>query len=107
MLRIVKDGLPGWAHFGAAAQSVTGVGIAVPTGEIRACHIQADAVSRLENVGSCPEIDSELIRLARFEQFGLVTVSVARPDNPVRQVLSETVRVNIHQRRYKIGVSGV
>src|SRR5947209_17158757 len=87
---IVKNGLPGRAHFGAAAKGVPGVGIAVPTWKIRTGYVQPDTVSRLENVSGRPEIDGKLVRLARFEQFGLVAVAIPRPDNAIRQVLGET-----------------
>lgn len=49
----------------------TCVRVAIKTWEVRAGHLQADAMSDLEDVGGGPQVEVQLVDLLRLQQFRL------------------------------------
>ena len=60
----------GYDHLCISSEIVTGIGIAVPAREIAARHIEADAVSCLEDIAGGPEINFILIDFTRLLHVG-------------------------------------
>src|ERR671932_2541592 len=102
MLAIVQDRLAGRPQLGVLSERVTSVRVAIPAWEVARGDLQTDAVTRLEDVAGCPQVDVEGIRLPGFEQRLHRPVSVARANNAVRKIERAAIRVDVHQPGHEV-----
>src|SRR5205814_3092275 len=89
VFRVVQDGLVRYDHLCISSEIVTGIGIAVPTREIAAGHVQANAVSGLEDVAGGPQVDFIFVGLAWLDQrgrFPALKMAIAGANDAIGQV---------------------
>ena len=86
---------------------MTGVGVAIPTREVTAGDIQANRMTRLEDIAGCPEINFILVGFSWLDQrwsLSLREVAIASAIDTVGQILRIAIGIDIDQACHKIGV---
>src|SRR5436189_98006 len=86
---------------------MTCIGVAVPTWEIAARHIQADTVSCFEDIAGCPEINFVLVGFSWFNErrgFTLGKVAIACANDTVGKILCVAIGMDIDQTSHEIGI---
>jgi hypothetical protein len=107
MVAIVIDGVCRFHPSGRPGEILAGIQVPIEAREIAAGYFHPQAVTRKENITGCPEINRELIDLARVHELGFFErVPIARPDNSVRQVLGKSVWPNVNKLGREIGIDG-
>ena len=93
MVVVVVDQLAGDDVVGMGIERLTGVGVDIESGEVRAGDVYADAMPALEHVARRIQQDGELDRLPRFEEAGLiVALPIPRPHDAITEVEGKPVR---------------
>jgi hypothetical protein len=98
MLRVVEnrvrrrhEPLPGAVVFAR-------IQVAIEPWEIAARHLEPQRVTLLEHVARGPDVDRELVDLARCHQFRrFLRVAISRSQNAIRQVLCEPIRPDVYE----------
>ena len=88
-----------------AEDAFGGVWVAVVEGEIGSTDVDAQLVSGSDGCGDRAKVDADFVDLARFHELGFEEgVAVASALDSSRDVLGETVGVNINEFHGPIGI---
>ena len=92
------NGLLRRTHLGIYADRMTCVQVAIKARKIRGRHLQAQAVSRAENIAGHPHLNFVCVHLVWLEQGRLAeSVAVTGADDAVAQVLGIACRRHVDQ----------
>ena len=107
MLCVMVNGVDRSNRFPPRRVFFSGVEISIETREITAADLQPNFVSPAKNVARGPQVDGELISLARIHESGLLLgIPVARTKNSLRQILRKAIRPHVHQFGDEVSVYG-
>ncbi len=97
MLRVVIDAIRSRHKFLGGRKIFAGVRVSLKTGKVAAADLESQPVPFPKNVAGRPQVKSEFVGLTWLQQQRLfLGIAVTRPDNPLGQVLCESVGPHIH-----------
>jgi len=107
MFCVVVDGVDCARGVAGASVVLSGIHIAIESGEVAAADFEANAVAFAEDVTGGPDVDREFIDLAGVQKRGLLLrIAITRAKDAFRKILREAIRGDIYEFGSEVRVHG-